>query len=345
MAAVAPQSVQEILLKQGTVPKRYIQQNGEHQDGDRARPLPLMEGPTIDFSLLSNPQELEKLHYALSSWGCAQIVNHGIASSFLDEVREMSKEFFKLPIEEKEKYSWKDNAGVEGYGNDMEHQETGINWNDRLHLQVHPEQQRQLQYWPENPQNFRKTLHEYSIKTRAVFEALLKALERSLKLEENKFSELWHAEEDTIHARFNFYPRCPNSDLVVGLKPHGDGTVLTTLLQDKEVEALRVFKDHHWFRVPVIPEALVILVGDQMEIASNGIFKSPLHKVMVNPQHDRISLAMLPLPNREKEIGPLRELINEERPQLYKRFKDYGQVYFQPLAPGERPLSALKISY
>jgi len=75
MAAVASQSVQEILLKQGTVPKRYIQQHGEHQNGDHAHPPPLMEGPTIDFSLLSsNPQELEKLHYALSSWGCAQVI-------------------------------------------------------------------------------------------------------------------------------------------------------------------------------------------------------------------------------------------------------------------------------
>ena len=56
------------------------------------------------------------------------------------------------------------------------------------------------------------------------------------------------------------------SDNVVGLKPHGDGTVLTILLQDQHVEGLQVLKDDRWFRVPVIPHALTILVGDQMEV-------------------------------------------------------------------------------
>ena len=113
---------------------------------------------------------------------------------------------------------------------------------------------------------------EYSTKTREVLETLLKALARSLKLKEDGFSELWNAEEDIIHARFNFYPRCPNSDLVVGLHAHGDGSAITVLLQDKEVEALRIMKDDKWYRVPIIPEALVILVGDQMEVPSLFIF-------------------------------------------------------------------------
>ena len=149
---------------------------------------------------------------------------------------------------------------------------------------------------------------------------------RSLNLEEDCFFEIWGDEEkDSTYARFNFYPRCPMSDKVVGLKPHGDGTVLTLLLQDKEVEGLQVLKDNQWFRVPVIPEALTILVGDQMEITSNGIFKSPTHKAVVNPQYDRISLAMLFIPSSDTEIGPLDELITNERPQIYKRLKNYGQ--------------------
>jgi len=65
---------------------------------------------------------------------------------------------------------------------------------------------------------------------------------------------------------------------------------------------------------------------------------------MVNPKYDRISLAMLSLPNGEKEIGPLSELIKESRPQLYKRLKDYGQVYYQYLASGERQINAVKIN-
>lgn len=333
-------SLKPVQLKDGAVPEHYIQPKDEAYHN--SLPLPLMEAPAIDLAQLlsSNPHQLGNLHSSLTSWGMAQIVNHGIESELLDEVREMSKEFFKLPIEEKEKYS---SNGLEGYGNDFEHQKTGINWSDRLHLHVHPHQNRQLQCWPQNPLNFRKTLDEYSIKIRVVLEEVLKAMARSLKLEENKFSELWRAEEDTIHARFNFYPQCPSSDLVIGMKTHTDGTAITILLQDKEVEALQVLKDNQWFRVPIIPEALVIIVGDQMEIASNGIFKGPLHKVTVNPQYDRVSLAMLSLPNVEKEIGPIPELINEERPQMYKRLKNYGEIFLKYL--GERQINAVKIKY
>ena len=38
------------------------------------------------------------------------------------------------------------------------------------------------------------------------------------------------------------------------------------LLQDKEVEGLQVFKDNQWSRVPTIPHALVVNLGDQMEV-------------------------------------------------------------------------------
>ncbi|XP_021765351.1 protein SRG1-like [Chenopodium quinoa] len=337
--------VQE-LLQSGVVPEMYLQQlKDEHQVGDG--PLPLMDGPIMDFSLLSssNLEELSKLRSALSTWGCFQLVNHGMSNELLDKIRELSKEFFKLPLEEKEKYS-SEGDSIEGYGNDNTIRQGNFNWNDKLHLQVHPEHRRQLEFWPEKPQQFRTTLHEYSNKTKEVSETLFKAMSRSLKLDENHFFELWGDDkEDIIHARFNFYPLCPSANQVVGLKAHTDGSAITVLLQDKEIEGLQVLKDGQWFRVPIIPEAIIIHVGDQLEIASNGIFKSLVHKVVINPKCDRISLAMLPLPNPEKEIGPLKELITEDRPQMFKSLKDYGQIYFNYMASMERQINAVKINY
>ena len=89
----------------------------------------------------------------------------------------------------------------------------------------------------------------------------------SLNLKEEEFLELWKDEDkDNLHARFNYYPPCPMYDQVVGLKPHEDGTLITILLQDKQVEGLQILKDNQWFQVPIIPHALIILVGDQMEV-------------------------------------------------------------------------------
>ena len=72
--------------------------------------------------------------------------------------------------------------------------------------------------------------------------------------------------------RFNYYPPCPMADHVLGLKPHADGSTITFLLQDKEVEGLQMLKDNHWFKVPIISDAFVINVGDQIEVITDGFY-------------------------------------------------------------------------
>ena len=47
-----------------------------------------------------------------------QAINHGIEPAFLNKVREVTKKFFALPLEEKHKYA-KQNGSNDGYGNDI----------------------------------------------------------------------------------------------------------------------------------------------------------------------------------------------------------------------------------
>ena len=84
-----------------------------------------------------------------------QAINHGITSSFLDKVHEVTKQFFSLPMDEKHKYS-REASKIEGCGNDIifsDHQI--LDWTDRLYLMVNPEDQRKFTFWPENPIDFR----------------------------------------------------------------------------------------------------------------------------------------------------------------------------------------------
>ena len=80
-----------------------------------------------------------------------------------------------------------------------------------------------------------------------------------------------------------------------------------------------------------------------MQISSNGVFKSPLHKVMTNSERDRISLAVFYDPDSDKEIGPIEGLVDESRPRLYRTVKNYVDIYFQYYQLGRRPMEALKI--
>ena len=51
---------------------------------------------------------------------------------------------------------------------------------------------------------------------------------------------------------------------------------------------------------------------------SNGIYKSPMHRVVTNVEKGKISIAMFNEPDPNKEIGPMEALIDEDRPRRYK---------------------------
>ncbi|KMT02735.1 hypothetical protein BVRB_8g193210 [Beta vulgaris subsp. vulgaris] len=344
-------SVQELLkTAEKQVPERYIYQLSEEKSSADHSDIKYMDSPIIDLSLLSSASsshqlqnELRKLQTAISSWGCFQLINHGLSSSLLNQIREVGREFFDLPLEVKQKHcrtlDW-----FEGYGGDTVSENQSYNWNDRLHLRVHPLERRNFKLWPEYLPNFRETLEEYTMKVRRVLEMILQAIARSLNLDEDIFlKECGGKEGINMFTRFNYYPPCSSRGHVLGLKPHSDGTAITILLQDKQVEGLQVLKDDQWFKVPIVSDSLFINIGDQLEIMSNGILRSVVHKVVIDKEKERTSVAMQCSPHFDKEIGPLSELIDNERPQMYKKIKDYLSVYFQYYPRGERAITKVKL--
>ncbi|KDP35888.1 hypothetical protein JCGZ_10458 [Jatropha curcas] len=167
-------------------------------------------------------------------------------------------------------------------------------------------------------------------------------MSKSLNLKENSFSAQF-GERALMHARFNFYPRCSKPDLVLGVKPHTDRSGITILLQDKQVEGLQILVDEKWVRVPLIPDALVVNLGDQMQIMSNGIFRSPMHRVVTNSESLRLSAALFHEPEPEKEIGPVDSLMDEYRPRLYRNVKNYGVINYECYQKGLVAIETVKL--
>ncbi|XP_030546853.2 protein SRG1-like [Rhodamnia argentea] len=344
--------VQEMVINQEEPPHLYIcRKSGEAADEEKGgddSSDPLSQFPLVDLSIVlssSSPQserdgELQKLRSALSSWGCFLATGHGIPSSFLDEIVRVTREFFNQPMEEKRKLE----KGVEefqGYGADpVPAKGQPLDWSDRLFLDVYPEDQRQPKFWPENPPSFRDVLQEYTVKMRMMTEAVSKAMAKSLDLQEDCFLNQF-GEKGPLQARFNYYSRCPKPDLILGLKPHADGSGYTIILQD--VEGLQVLKGDKWFTVPTMSGALLVLMGDQMEVMTNGVFKSPVHRVLSSSERDRISVAVFYTPEANKEIGPEEALISEERPKAYKTVKDYADVHWDYYQQGLRAIHVAKV--
>ncbi|VAI83282.1 unnamed protein product [Triticum turgidum subsp. durum] len=152
-----------------------------------------------------------------------------------------------------------------GYGTDrVSSTEQILDWSDRLYLKVEPEDERSLALWPAHPQTFRNLLHEFTTKCRVVKDGLVRATARLLELDDDYFVDKFGEKADT-YARFSYYPECPRPELVFGLKPHSDGSVLTVLMVDDTVGGLQILRDGVWFDVPTVPHTLLINIGDQTE--------------------------------------------------------------------------------
>lgn len=67
--------------------------------------------------------------------------------------------------------------------------------------------------------------------------------------------------------RVNFYPKCPQPDLTLGLSSHSDPGGLTLLLPDENVPGLQVRRGESWVTVDPVPDAFIVNIGDQMQVS------------------------------------------------------------------------------
>ncbi|CAK8570410.1 unnamed protein product [Lathyrus sativus] len=119
----------------------------------------------------------------------------------------------------------------------------------------------------------------------------------------------------------NYYPFCPQLNLTVGLNSHADPGALTILVQD-HIGGLQVRTQQGWVHVKPFDGALVINIGDLLQIISNEEYKSVDHRVLANSSNEsRVSIVVFLVPgNKEKLFGPLPELTSAEKPNLYREF-------------------------
>lgn len=76
---------------------------------------------------------------------------------------------------------------------------------------------------------------------------------------------------------------------------------------------------------------------------SNGVFKSPVHRVVTDVERDRLSVAVFYTPEVGKEIGPELGLISEEAPRLFKNVKDYADTHMEYYLKGMRALHTAQL--
>jgi isopenicillin N synthase-like dioxygenase len=101
-----------------------------------------------------------------------------------------------------------------------------------------------------------------------LFEVLIKVLSRDLGLEsENSPNESVGGKRKGMYIGMNYYPPCPQPNLVVVLAPHSDPNVLIIILHD-QTPGLQIRKDGALIDVQCVPGTLVVNIADHMEVCS-----------------------------------------------------------------------------
>ncbi|KAF7845358.1 putative 2-oxoglutarate-dependent dioxygenase [Senna tora] len=288
----------------------------QHQNND-------LNIPTIDLGRLSGcpadrEDTLRRMAEACQEWGFFQVVNHGVRPELMRSARAVWREFFHQAPEAKEAFA-NSPATYEGYGSRLGVKKGAIlDWSDYFFLHYMPASLRKQAKWPNVPQSLREVIDEYGSEVVKLGGRLLKIMSTNLGLKEDYLMNAFGGEDEVGGClRVNFYPKCPQPDLTLGISPHSDPGGMTILLPDDHVSGLQVLKANEWVTVKPLPNAFIINIGDQIQIMSNEIYKSVEHKVVVNSNNDRVSLAFFYNPKGNLVIEPAEELVTEEMPALY----------------------------
>ncbi|PIA65320.1 hypothetical protein AQUCO_00100649v1 [Aquilegia coerulea] len=272
--------------------------------------------PIID---LMDPNAANLVGNACQTWGVFQVTNHGIPIHLLENLESEGRRLFQLPTQEKLKAARRPN-GISGYGRArISCFFPKLMWSEGFTIVGSPiEQARQL--WPEEYKTFCDVIDEYEKEMKKLSTMLMWIMFGSLGITEDDMC--WVGPESKSECpcdilQLNSYPPCPDPKIVMGLAAHTDISLLTVLYQTG-TSGLQVLRDDgRWVTVQPKSGALVINVGDLLQILSNGRFRSVFQRAVVHQTRHRLSSAYFFGPPSNIQISALSKLIDKKCPPLY----------------------------
>ncbi|KAB5511812.1 hypothetical protein DKX38_028840 [Salix brachista] len=284
------QTVASLSFDKETIPEEFIRPEKEQPARTASHHGPVPEIPAIDLGDPDQENLVRLIAEASKEWGIFQVVKHGIPCDLITKLQDVGKKFFELPQEEKEFIARpRDSKNIEGYGSKLQNNpQAKKSWVDHLFHRIWPPPSINYKFWPNNPPSYREVNEEYAKYMREVADKLLTTLSLGLGLDGHALKEGAGGEEIEFMLKINYYPPCPRPDLALGVVAHTDLSALTILVPN-EVPGLQIFKDENWIEAKYIPNALIIHIGDQIEILSNGKYKAVLHRTTVAKDKARMS--------------------------------------------------------
>lgn len=298
--------------------------------------------PVIDFDGVHGDRHkviVDQMKSASESWGFFQVVNHGIPLQILEDMIKGITRFHEGDAEMKKQFYTRDRTRRVRFNSNYDlYNSKAASWRDTLTITL-PSGDLDPK---ELPPDCRECSIEYLKHVKKLGHNLFDLLSEALGLKPEHLIGLECGRGRTVVC--HYYPPCPQPGLTLGATKHSDPSFLTILLQD-QIGGLQVLHQNQWVDVQPIPGALIVNIGDFLQVISNDKLKSVEHRVIAKRVGPRISIACFFIGEPLKVYGPIKELLSENNALRYRDFtiSEYFATFYSTGLDVMRSINVLKL--
>lgn len=266
------------------------------------------------------PAFLDDLRTALHEVGFFQLTDYGATPEQIAELTAVTHRFFALPVDERLALDNRRSPHFRGYTR-LGHEITAGRPDAREQLDFGPEREplprtawdesfdllRGPNQWPAALPRLRTVVMAWAELLGRVGTELTRAIAAALGRPEHHFDAAFTGEPHWFGKLIRYVGRSTDGPDAQGVGPHADWGFLTLLLQDGTggLQA-RPPRATDWVDVPPLDGALVINVGEMLEVATHGYLVATDHRVLpCAPGATRQSIGIFWSPRLDATLEPL----------------------------------------